>query len=451
MGMVSALTANEQQFAELKSGPYLLIDDAIIASITNVTRVPVSLKREALSEKPIITAKEHQSFQPFFTVVRDATTKIFRLWYGVPSEDFSAVRSRLAYMESTDGIHWGGPSRILDVGPIQFGASVIDERGSFSVPKERFKLGWYMDGGLKIATSAEGLVWEPLSKGVLVKHNHDINGIFKDTIRNQYVAILSYYLPGESWSGQRRITKQSVSTNLLDWSEPVAILAPDKQDEGETQFYAMDGFLVRGELVIGMVKVLRDDLKADSPPEPPDAYGIGYTSIAWTRDGKQWVRERPGFLDRNPIQGTWDHAHAWIDEQVLVGDEVYLYYAGYKSGHKVKRFEERQIGLIKMKRDRYVGYEAESAKGVLQTKPMRLSGKRLFVNADAGRGELKVEVFGPDGRAIAGFTTKDCTPIISDSVKIEVKWKSSLADLRGQPIALKFAFTNASLFAFEIE
>jgi len=73
-----------------------------------------------------------------------------------------------------------------------------------------------------------------------------------------------------------------------------------------------------------MVKVLRDDLKSDSSPDPPDAYGIGYTTLAWSHDGEHWVRDREPFFDRSSQRGAWDRAHAWIDEQVPVGDEVYL-------------------------------------------------------------------------------------------------------------------------------
>ncbi|MEO6035115.1 MAG: hypothetical protein ABIQ35_07665 [Verrucomicrobiota bacterium] len=40
------------------------------------------------------------------------------------------------------------------------------------------------------------------------------------------------------------------------------------------------------------VKVLRDDLKFD-------AEGIGYTMLAWTRVGKNWMREWESFLERS--------------------------------------------------------------------------------------------------------------------------------------------------------
>ncbi|MCH5374438.1 MAG: hypothetical protein JJ992_10695, partial [Planctomycetes bacterium] len=40
-------------------------------------------------------------------------------------------------------------------------------------------------------------------------------------------------------------------------------------------------YINRGDLLIGMVKVLRDDLVAEGVPA--GAYGVGYTSLAWTR------------------------------------------------------------------------------------------------------------------------------------------------------------------------
>jgi hypothetical protein len=210
----------------------------------------------------------------------------------------------------------------------------------------------------------------------------------------RYVATISCFSTGPSWSGQRRVTQQSTSTNLLDWCEPWFVLTPDDRlDEGQTQFYAMDGYLRRGDLLIGMVKVLRDDLKADSPPDPPDAYGIGYTTLAWSHDGERWVRDRATFFDRAPQRSAWDHAHAWIDEQVPVGDEVWLYYGGYQRGHKVNRFEERQIGLLKMKRDRYVARESGPSGGSFRTPLVIVAADAMTLTVDARAEEVQVEAF----------------------------------------------------------
>jgi hypothetical protein len=239
-------------------------------------------------------------------------------------------------MESEDGVRWLRPHRVLqDPATIQFGVSVIDDGPGAEKPAERFQYAWWQGGGLRVAASPDGLVWTPLSPNVVLAHNHDITGIYRDAPRKRYVATASFYIPGPTWSGTRRVTKHSTSTDLLHWSEPWLVLAPDdKLDEGQTQFYAMDGYLARGDLIIGMVKVLRDDLKADQPPDPQEAYGIGYTTLAWTRDGKHWMRDREKFFDRHPQKGAWDHAHAWIDEQVLVGDEDFSTTAVTRTGTK---------------------------------------------------------------------------------------------------------------------
>ena len=244
---------------------------------------------------------------------------------------------------------------------------------------------------------------------------------------------------------------QSVSDDLLHWSKPWYVVTPnDKMEEGETQFYAMDGFLVRGGLWIGMVKVLHDEMKADNPPDPPDAQGVGWTSLAWSRDGEHWVRDREPFFSPDPKKGAWDHAHAWIDEQLPVGNEVYLYYAGYARGHKVNRFEERQIGLLRMKRDRYVAREAGAEGGSFTTPLLIWNAKAVTLNADAREGEVKAQVLDEHSKPIPGFTFADCQPIRTDGLDAPLKWKGSPAKLKGKNVRLQFALKSARMYAFEL-
>ena len=147
------------------------------------------------------------------------------------------------------------------------------------------------------------------------------------------MATVSVYRGGDCLDRRPAHHHAQFGTDLLQWTQPHHVLVPDYSiDEGELQFYALDGYLQRGGLTLGMVKVLRDDLKADTPPDPPDAYGVGYTTLAWSRDGETWMRDPEPFFQPDPQQGAWDHAHAWIDEQLPVGDEVYLYYGGYARG-----------------------------------------------------------------------------------------------------------------------
>ena len=437
----------------LSEGPHLFVDDYLVESTENIVRVVNQPERDPALPNPAITGKEDGCFQPYLSVLRDPDTGRFRIWFGHRTEDLNASRSRIGYTESDDGIHWERPVRVLeDPGPIQFGVSVIDHGPAWENPAQRFKFGWYMDDGLRVASSPDGIAWKPLVPGTVLRHNHDINGIFYDPLRRRYVATLSVYREGDAWEGKRRITMQSHSPDLIHWSPGHHVLLPRPEREvGEVQFYAMDGFLQRGGLTLGMVKVLRDDLKADNPPAPPEAYGIGYTALAWTRNGETWVRDPAPFFERDLSQGAWDHSHAWIDEQVPVEDEVYLYYGGYAHGHKVNRFEERQIGLVKMKKDRYVARQAGHQTGTLRTPLLRLPAGKLHVNVAANKGMLRVRLFGKDNAPIPGFDFSDHPPIQGDLLNAPIRWKHPLAALSDQPVRLEFELTQAALYAFYLE
>lgn len=442
---------------ELSRGPHLFIDEHLIAESDKLHRVLNRPDRDLPA--PIITGREDGCFQPYMTVLREPATQRFRIWYGARTDDSNPGETRLGYMESEDGIRWLRPHRRLKTPLITFGTSVLDEGPDFADAGKRYKLAWWAPPapagglpGLKLAASPDGLSWTQITRpdapdDVIIPHNHDINGIFRDPLRKRYLAIASTFVTDPAWSDKRRVTTQSVSDDLVTWSPLQRILVPDpKTEHAQTQFYAMDGFLVRGDLLIGMVKVLRDDLKADDPPEPPDAYGIGYTTLAWTRDGEHWVRDREPFFDRHPRKGEWDHAHAWIDEQVPVGDQVYLYYGGYARGHKVNRFEDRQIGLVRMMRDRYVAREAKG-EGSLMTPLLVLNADTLTLNADARGGEIRVAICDKAGNALPGFSFNDCQPITADGLNLPVRWQQNLP--RDRTVRLQFKLTRARLFAFD--
>ena len=430
----------------LGPGPHLFLDEYLIEAGEGVTRKVTSPRRDAKIPNPIVTAKEDRCFQPFFTVSRAPETGRFRIWYGAWRDDRSASRSHIAYMESDDGIHWRRPTKIInDPGPLQFGSEVLDE-GPGGDASRRYKYSWWYGGGMRIAVSPDGFAFTPISPDVVLPHNHDITNIWRDPIRNRYVATVSEMLQLEHMTQRRRTTLQAVSNDLLHWDAKWIVLAADSRyDKDLLQFYAMNGYLARGELVIGLVKNLHDDWKTAGCPK--GAFGVGSTSLAWTRDGQTWVRDRETFLGPDPKPGAWDHAHAWIDEQVPVGDEVFLYYGGYKWGHKQNRFEERQIGLVKMLRDRYVAREAGPRAGSLRTPPVVLAGSALTVNARID-GQLKVRLVDHQGRSLPDF---DWVNLTGDKLDHAVAFRGKVASLSGRPVRLEFQLRNAQLFGFGLQ
>ncbi len=435
-----------------RPGPHLLLDDYLIAESRNLRREVFQPRRDPAIPNPIVTGPLDRCFQPYLTVLRDPDTRRYRIWYGASREDRHTSRSHLATMESTDGIHFIRPHRICNTPEIQFGSEVIDRGAKHPDRASRYVYSYWLDGGMRLLASADGLNWHPLTPGVVLAHDHDITGIDYDPIRQVYVATISTFTTGKPWTGQRRTTMMSFSKDLLQWEAPwFALTASDRLDEGETQFYAMDGYLTRGTVRIGMVKILRDDLQAAGTQ--PGSFGRAHTSLAWSRDGRTWVRDRAKFFEPDDDPRAWDHAHAWIDEQLIVGEKVYLYYGGYKQGHKVNRFEERQIGLVTMPLDRYVARRASGAEpGTLRTVPFVLSKSsgKLSVNADASRGALLVQVRDAEtGEILPGLRFADCRPLTRDGLRVPVRWrKAGLSGLAGRRVQLEFELTDASLFAF---
>jgi hypothetical protein len=385
------------------------------------------------------------------------------MWYNVPASPGNASESHLACIESDDGIHWIRPHRVCGTPPIQFGASVLDEGPGCRDARQRFKLAWWKEGGLRVAGSPDGLTWTLLAPGVVVASNHDITGIDWDPIRKRYIAFLSRYdTETEGPYKRRRIPHQSISSDLVHWKEPWPIVVPDPVapiEKGETQFYGMSAMLARGTLLVSLVKVLRDDLNCEPDKTASELHdtrpyaGLGYTVLAWSHDGEHWQRDTEAFLDRSAQPGAWDRAMVWADDQLIVGDHTYIYYGGYRWGHKAERFTERQIGFAHMPRDRYVGFAAGADAGSLLTRRAVCLASRMTINARVkpAAGTLRVRVLDDSGRPCTGMDWDDCAPIDGDRVDHRVVWKRELATLRNRPVQFEIRLCNAMLYSFDLQ
>jgi hypothetical protein len=80
---------------------------------------------------------------------------------------------------------------------------------------------------------------------------------------------------------------------------------------------------------------------------------------------------------------------------------------------------------------------------------MRNAQGPLLVNADASRGAIRVEVLGPGGQVVPGYSAADCAEIRTDSLAHRVTWHTAgdLAETR-EPIQLRFLLTEAALYSF---
>lgn len=475
----------------LRPGVHLLIDDHYVAKSDRVQR-RVQQPRRTLNEPIVGGSVEQQNWQPFLTVVHDRArpARPFRMWYNVDvidnttdGEYFGAT----GLLESADGIHWPGPYNRLTTlaidGRVRFGASVLDDGPDHSVPAERYKMLYFdagKDAGPRVAFSADGITWAMHDGGKPVIGTNNGDDIWTsgyDPIRKRYFLIGKTFVPctwtnaeGQTVTATIRRYFTRFSSDFKTWSEPKMVYSPDERDEGITQWYGSAGYLVRGDLMVGFLRVLRDDLTTEgAPPEAIAANtkgsaglgssglgtsggaGMGYTVLTWTRDGQTWHRDRhtDKFFEPDPRVGSWDHAMAWVGSAVPVDNEVLLYYAGYRWGHKYHHSIDRQIGLVKMKRDRYVARSADADGGTLTTRVMTMNAETLLLNVDSSAGDVRVQVCDATGQPIPGYRFEDCRAVKLDALEAPVQWARPLSILRDRPVVLQFSLRQASLFAFE--
>jgi hypothetical protein len=320
-----------------------------------------------------------------------------------------------------------------------------------------------MKPGFRISTSPDGLNWTLTSKEPVFLHNHDITSLHWDPIRKHYMAFVSKVIGGFEDSSnpgtddeRRRIPHQTVSKDLIHWEPIWPIIMPKigvPKEKGETQFYLMSGVVARGDLLIGLMKILRDDLNATYGKDANEmgekerkAAGIGYTVLAWSHDGRTWQRDYIPFIPNNPVPGSFDHAMAWGDEQIIIGEETFIYYGGYERGHKVNKPEERHIEFARMPRDRYVSRDTGLNLGTLITKPLLMDAASITVNANV-QGECRVRLLDANHEPLKGF---DWVELKGDSIEHKVEWGKPLDALSGKAVCLEFQLKNAQLFGFDV-
>ena len=458
-----AASAEPGRALDIGHGPHLFLDDYVIEKREGLKREVQSPRRHG---PPVLDSKTFGTTQPYLTVLRDLQTKRFRMFYNCGPSFWHA--------ESEDGIRWTNP-RVAWERRRGYGCSIVDDSAREPDPARRFKAAHWSstiddkpgdDGGMWVGFSPDGFAWTPADKNPVlwtwpegwdnyVRHGvGDTLDVYYDPFAKLYrVAIKVNALAEDGWASApkagktfRRLIGMSTSKDFVNWEKPWRIHVPDDKDDGLLEFYGMGGMHLRGGLHIGLVRVLRDDLPCDrgGPIE-----GIGYTTLATSRDGVTWQRMREPFLDRNPEPGSWDHAMAWMSQAVPVGDEMFFYYGGYARGHKIKAKTERQIGLARMKKDRYVALMPAGGQGTLLTKPFVVPGDRLTINANAARGEVRVRLLDESGKPLRALGKAEARPISGDVLAADAQWPKPLVGLRGKPVRLEFRLRAAQLFGFE--
>ncbi len=469
----------------------LLVDDFLIAEATDVAwQVQPARKHPA---NPLLVPErpwEVPAAYLYGTVVR--ADDGFQMWYQTQGRwDDGRHETFICYAESPDGINWHKPAVGLPLYDDQpSNALHVGEIGTVvfapwdAAPSHRYVMTYFHPDdprGYRVLVSPDGVDWSAFRRDPIFPRYGDVGNLVWDPYGEQF---LFFVKPRRvvAVRGPRRAVALSRSADLENWSLPELILAPDRQDDATADariaparpllefddpgyyrchFYGMGALPYEG-LYLGFLWVF--DATAAHPGGNED--GPMEVQLVCSRDLKVWKRcgGREPIIPRGEI-GQWDCGMIQtVSSPIVVGDEIWLYYGGWRVTHGCRWFWDRSapqppvaaaIGLATIPRDRFVAVtpQAGAASATLVTGPLIWTSGALWVNADCSAGALRAEVLDPSGAPIEGYSAPESDPVRTDTPASRLTWAGrDAAPLASRPLQIRFHLSGAAkLYSFWAE
>ena len=151
-------------------------------------------------------------------------------------------------------------------------------------------------------------------------------------------------------------------------------------------------------------------------------------------------------INREAVISVSDDPKAWnygnvqsvAGGGVIVGDKIYMYASGRNS-------LEDTTGLLIWRRDGFISMHGGQSGGELTTRPLRFSGKHLFVNLAAPDGSLEIDLLDREDRLLGTSQT-----LSGNGTLMKVDWKelSDLSAWSGQSVRFRFRLIKGDLYSF---
>ena len=383
----------------------------------------------------------------------DPEAKLFKMFY-LAGSSVSDGGGPLALATSTDLKTWTRPN----LGILEDNLLLAKGRNAggdnsiwLDLASKDARLKFLTDRGRDghfLQTSADGRVW---SEPALTGKAADYCSFFYNPFRN----VWSYSIKQGGKQGRNRWYHESRDfMQGADWSKSVFWANADRLDEpdpqiGEpAQLYSLSAVAYES-VMLGMFQILlgpkNEICDAGKFPKITDL------KVGFSRDGFHWDRpDRNAFIAATRKEGTWDrgYVHTTTGVCVVLDEQLvfpYCAFQGIAANGTRGMYSGASIGLAMLRRDGFASMDADEKGGVLTTRPVKFSGRHLFVNVVAKGGELRVETLGADDKVLA--TSK---PLIADTTKQRIEWsdRADLSALSGKPVRFRFHLTHGQLFAF---
>lgn len=454
----------------ISTGRQLFVDDFLIDSVSNLTRV----YHQAIphTNNPVMVAdKEWEKGLGSRLAIPangglwwDTTNYHFKMFYRAgPSNGLAMAISTNLTNWSKPLLHGPKSSNLAHLNTSEFSTVVLDH---YSVD-ERFKLFRHeIHEGVSVLAmqmSADGTNWGkvirrfgPAPKGSTVFHN---------PFRNVWV----FNLADEEAPGKRRywetqdLREGTIWERLEDaplWVGADRLDQPLPELGHVPELHHLD-VIPYESLMVGLFTIYKGD-----HPGPVGGFRHTEIHVGYSRDGFHWYRpDRRPFISRGRSMNAWD----WSDVQSIAGGFNVLgrrlNFSYRARGRDDQGIETGGVGMVSIRRDGFVSMDGGKDPGILVTKPLKFSyaGYMLMnMKTNAPDGEIRVAVYSEAGRQLqitkndngeqASFSLENCVPIRNDQTLTSVNWNGipHMGMLMNRPIRLVFQLKNASLYSFWI-
>lgn len=407
----------------IANGTHLLVEESLLESdYPKTVEIPV---------RPLTPINIISNGNPYFVSVLKEDK--FYAWY-------SAIKNGVyfnGHSVSDDGVNWTYIANLTGTGvyaPVKVGNvyKAIVQNPNGTNPR------WPGD----LWNSIDRINWTPYVNNPVIPTPYGESYILFQKADGNF-GVLHRYNRDYTWVDKQGVTHhpyfirtfaftQATST-ALSFPPSISVFVPDNQDDGQTEFYTVSNIIYRGGIYLGSLSVYREDTIATGAPTGVN--GTGYSSIIWSTDGVNWVRSRDKFFSPSADNTAFDHAITWISSIVSMGDEDWLYYAGYQWGHVTPLRDDRHLGLLKIKKNRFF-----SRTGTIRTKLINFNAQKMTLNLN--------------GTAIVRFLDENNYPILPDysingnSVSLPIG--IDLLILANRAIKIEFIVTG-KLFGFDLQ
>ena len=308
-------------------------------------------------------------------------------------------------------------------------------------------MAYWTGGSLQVTESPDGIHWQkPVTSG----GTGDRTTFYYNPFQERWVFSLRAGIPGDP--RVRRFQEAQDFLRDCQWkpdSSPLWTGSDDldpKRDDLKVppQLYNLD-CVAYESLLLGLFTIWRG--------QPSDRAKPNEVCLGFSRDGFHWHRpDRAAFIPVSEKQGDWN----WGNVQsagggcLVVGDRLYFYVSGRAGVPGTTSSGVCSTGLALLRRDGFASLDAADQPGQITTRPLRFSGRFLFVNAIASRGELRAEALDEKKNPIPPFTRENCQPVRTDGTRLAVTWSSApdLKSIAGKPVRFRFSLTRGELFSF---